>query len=1221
MESWFLSKHAPWLCGFFVCMMMLPIFMIGQTQGVCTEEERKALLNIKASLNDFCYKYDVGIINLLPTWVDHGNTGGSRRNECCNWERVKCNMTTGHVTYLSLGNMIAKNAYMDDRIWSLNVSLFLHFKELRSLDLSLNHLDDTILSTGLERLSSLKKLETFNLSYNSIGSGLFPSLGGITSLKILDMSYTAKDYNPSSSKAEHKTKIQNDISILEALENLVVLDLTMSGSSGTFKMQGSEKVSRLKSLETLYLGDNKFNGTIITSLSAIQSLKEVDLSNNPLSAFPTEDQGFLLFFTGCESLSRLEMLETITLRRTHLDKSLISCLSFLPSLKNLDLSDSNSTNLGSSFPMQELSSFRELESLDLSYCHLESLTSNGTINNKLVRLMLDDNLFQKDVMRSIAAFPSLRILFLNFGLGYDFKEIPFELPHLPDMEILRLRGNNFNGMLPIEALASFHHLEVLDLNLNSFSGSIPSTIQSLSSLRTISFADNYLNGSLPESGLCDLKNLHELDLSDNMFSGSLPECFNRLSSLKLFDISSNLFTGTLPPSLFANLTSLEYVDFSINKFEDSFSFSLFSNHTKLEVVAFKSDNDKFVVITEEPKGWIPTFQLKVLVLSNCHINSVPSFLLLQHELRVLDMSHNSLVGHFPIWLIKNNTVLEFLTLRNNSLHGNISMSSLLRNDLMVYLDISENLVRGTIPSDIQKLFPRLIYLNISKNYLDGVIPSSVGDLGYLTALDLSHNQLSGEVPTGLLTNLSNLLYLKLSDNSLQGEVLSGNLSFGSLTRLQLDSNLFTGKIASVTGENINMGLLDISNNSFSGMIPHWIGNMSNLRELLVRNNRLEGQFPCGTTSFVFLDISYNSFSGPIPSCLNWHYVTHLHLGSNRFTGSIPASFKNLTSVLTLDIENNSLSGSIPEFLGELSNLRILLLGKNKFRGSISKQLCQLRNASLIDLSSNFLSGSIPPCLENITGATYPAFIQSRFSRDSFGASVDFRPDFSEDEFETEDIAVFTIKSMPRLYKGKILDNMTGLDLSCNKLTGEIPPELGRLTQIHVLNLSHNQLTGPIPVSFSNLSNIESMDLSSNRLSGKVPSELTKLNSLAVFNVSNNNLSGRLPDLTAQFGTFSSASYEGNPFLCGKPLEKQCTTTTKSPTIIVPPAEEGTEKWYDIDMASFYATWAVVMLGFAAVLYMNPYWRRRWLDFVEECMYKCYYFLYDLVRKPSMLFRN
>lgn len=50
------------------------------------------------------------------------------------------------------------------------------------------------------------------------------------------------------------------------------------------------------------------------------------------------------------------------------------------------------------------------------------------------------------------------------------------------------------------ALASLQHLEVLDLSANNFVGSIPSTIQTLSSLRALSFSKNGLNGSLPDDG-------------------------------------------------------------------------------------------------------------------------------------------------------------------------------------------------------------------------------------------------------------------------------------------------------------------------------------------------------------------------------------------------------------------------------------------------------------------------------------------------------------------------------------------------------------------------------------------------------------------------------------------------------------------------------------------------------------------------------------------------
>ncbi|KAD6454706.1 hypothetical protein E3N88_09412 [Mikania micrantha] len=828
----------------------------------------------------------------------------------------------------------------------------------------------------------------------------------------------------------------------------------------------------------------------VYEISELTNLEMLDLSSNSLNVTPS--------IQDCKSLMRLERLESVSLSHNYFNKSIISCLSFLPSLNILDLMYSN--NLG------KLSSLRELKTLDMRKCGLESLPLN-------------------------------------------------EVPNLPYLEVLILSRNNLNGTLPMEALASFHHLKLLDFSFNNFVGSITSTIKSLSSLEVVSFADNALNGSLYNDGFCDLKNLHELDLSDNMLDGNLPQCFSALSSLRFFDISSNQFTGIIPPSLFVNLTSLECVDFSYNKFEGSFLFSLFSNHTKLQFFRLEGGSEKIEVETEEPIGWIPMFQLKFLVLSNC-INKrpkgsvVPSFLLQQHNLRLLDLSHNFLRGQVPNSLLKNNKNLEVLKLVDNSFRG-------------------------------------VIHMRHKSN---------------INTLDMSGNH------------------------------ITGNLSLGNLQILRLDNNCFTGNIGINTSE-ASMGLivLDISENHFTGRIPSWMSNMCSYSyypdggcELVARNNCLDGPFPCGKTSFDFLDISQNSFSGPIPSCINLKYTKHLHLGSNRFTGLIPDAFQNLTNLLTLDISQNYFSGRIPEFLGELSNLRILLLGKNNFIGSIPEKLCQLNKVSLIDISSNFLTGLIPRCLNNITGPKQLAFIQKNmgvygvtyykidlvlgYHIDETVRTIDF------DRFETLDEIQFTTKKNPLSYKGNILDYMSGLDLSSNKLTGEIPEELGMLTHILALNLSHNKLSGPIPVSFSNLSQIESLDLSSNSLSGKVPSELIQLTKLEVFDVSYNNLSGRLPERKAQFGTFGKESYEGNPLLCGTPLENNCTTT---PQVSEPSTKKDTEKWYDIDKESFYgsscSTWFVFMLGFVVILYINPYWRRRWLEFVEECMYTCYYFLYDFVR--------
>nr|KAJ0227914.1 hypothetical protein LSAT_V11C100013990 [Lactuca sativa] len=1067
-------------------MMMIAILIFRPTQGGCIEEERRALLDIKSS---FINSYDSNPEHLLPTWIDYGN--GS---ECCDWERVKCNTTTGHVTELSLCNVneISNQhvSYGFRGYWPLNVSLFLHFEELTSLNLSNNYLDGAIMKTELGKLKSLKKLEILDLSRNfDIDNGIIPSLGALTSLKILDLSTTdLGGYFPTNGKFYK----------FAALENLEMLDLTGCHFSGTFQIQGSERVSILNKLEILNLGGNNFNDSLITSLR------------------------------------------------------------FIPSLKTLDL---HGIALSRSFPAQELAHLTNLEKLDLSFTGLKGI-------------------------------PNI--------------EANSEFDMLPTLEALFLKTNAFT---------SLHNLEVLDLRENNFVGIIPSAIQALSSLRVVSFANNKLNGSLPD-GFCELKNLRELDLSDNMFDGSLPQCFSSLSSLKLLDISSNQFTGKLLPSLIANLTSLEYVDFSHNKFEGSFSFSSFSNHTKLEVVVFSSDNNKFEVETEEPIGWIPMFQLKILALSNCNVNRrkgqvVPRFLLHQRELILVDVSHNSLEGQFPNWLIDNNVNLQILNLRNNSF-GGIILMPLLTNSNMNGLDISENHMNGTIPEEMQKFLPYISVLNLSRNALSGVIPSSICNLSELLIMDLSDNELSGEVPKEFLTNHSQISILKLSRNKLHGQVLSGNLRLGNFRRIHLDSNNFTGEIGTKSTEIYEgLSVLDISNNFFTGMIPAWISNMRGVDvrcELLARNNSLEGSFPCGTAQFSFLDISQNSFSGPIPSCLDLQYMEHLHLGSNRFTGSVPNAFRNLTNVLTLDIGNNNLSGMIPEFLGELSKLRILLLRKNNFSGVIPKQLCKLSNASLIDVSYNSLFGSIPSCLQNITGPVHLAFIEKSlmtysimsFYTHSSVLNKMFYPQRLNWMFETQDEVRFTTKSLSLPYKGDILDIMSGLDLSCNKLTSEIPEELGLLTQIRALNLSHNQLIGPIPVNFSNLANIESLDLSSNGLTGKLPSELIKLTSLSIFNVSHNNLSGRLPEMKSQFGTFTEASYEGNPLLCGPPLEKKCTTNSQ---VTHPSVEEDNDKWYDINMTSFYgsssSTCIVVLFGFFALLYINPHWRRRWLDWVED----------------------
>lgn len=708
--------------------------------------------------------------------------------------------------------------------------------------------------------------------------------------------------------------------------------------------------------------------------------------------------------------------------------------------------------------------------------------------------------------------------------------------------------------------------------------------------------------------MCELKNLEELDLSQNTFEGVLPSCLHNLTSLRLLDLSHNRFKG-------------------------SFSFSSLANHSKLEVVSLASDNNKFEVETEYP-NWVPMFQLKILVLSKCNLNkftgSIPKFLQSQSKLVVLDLSHNNLKGRFPSWLCENNSGLKILKLRNNSLMGQIHVTPY-PNINFLWMDVSDNQLDGKFQENLAEMVPHLNHLNLSNNVLEGDIPSSIGEMMHLYQLDLSSNHFSGELPKELVSGCISLLYvLKLSNNKFHGQLFSRHFNL-SLLSLHADNNEFTGTLSDVISRSPKLSLLDVSNNYMSGEIPSWIGNMTRLRTLVLHNNFFRGQFPCELVLSGFFDVSYNALSGSLPSCNNLQHSEHVHLQGNRLTGSLPDNFLNSSSLLTLDIRYNNLSGSIPDSIAALPNLRILLLRGNHLSGFIPEQFCLLTKISLMDLSKNSFSGSIPTCFHLINfgeieenshvfaqGIAYPSYglmvyIDNDYKKAGYG--------IREDEGYDEQVEVeFITKNRPSSYKGDILNFMSGLDLSLNNLSGEIPYELGKLSSIHALNLSHNWLTGSIPKSFSNLAQLESLDLSYNNLSGEIPSELIGLNFLAVFSVAYNNLTGRTPDMKAQFGTFGETSYDGNPLLCGPLLKRKCNSIVEPPYSSPTSSNESEGKWYEngpvVFSASFAGAYIVILLGFATVLYINPYWRRRWFNFIKECIYSCYDFASDLFYKLS-----
>ena len=91
-----------------------------------------------------------------------------------------------------------------------------------------------------------------------------------------------------------------------------------------------------------------------------------------------------------------------------------------------------------------------------------------------------------------------------------------------------------------------------------------------------------------------------------------------------------------------------------------------------------------------------------------------------------------------------------------------------------------------------------------------------------------------------------------------------------------------------------------------------------------------------------------------------------------------------------------------------------------------------------------------------------------------------------------------------------MSELTKLDLSENKLSGEIVDALGNLKKLEVLNLSFNELRGEIPEALKNCKVLTGLSLSNNSLTGDIPSILGKLSELTSCKLNDNNFSGNFP---------------------------------------------------------------------------------------------------------------
>ena len=510
------------------------------------------------------------------------------------------------------------------------------------------------------------------------------------------------------------------------------------------------------------------------------------------------------------------------------------------------------------------------------------------------------------------------------------------------------------------------------------------------------------------------------------------------------------------------------------------------------------------------------------------------------KLTSLDLSSNNLTGTIPTEL-GDLTELTSLDLSSNNLAGNIPTDL---GDLTVLtsLDLSSNNLASDIPIELGDLI-ELRNLLLHNNSLTGTVPTDLGDLTMLRTLRLDGNKLTDAIPDEL-TRIPTLTAFRIDSQTVEP---------GDMALCVPQANVFTNWLAGITSLVANPG--------------HAPRCERTLREdweaLIAFYNATDGANWTTTTEWV---AGVAADQAPTAAKLDdWHGVTvtngrvaELDLGNNNLTGNIPTELGNLTALTSLDLDDNNLTGNIPTELGNLTDLTSLDLNDNSLTGSLPAALGNLTDLTSLQLHSNKLTGRLPKKLTDLTAleilttnmqtvdagqivlcvpqtTAFDTWLAGII--DDFGAPtaiVDRCAGSLQEDWEAlkalynatngtgwmtntgwiTGVAATQVPTATQLssWHGVTVSSgrVTKVELNTNNLSGDLPTELGNLTELTTLALNDNSLRGTIPTELGDLTVLTTLSLRNNLLTGAIPTELGDLTKLTSLSLRSNNLEGTVP---------------------------------------------------------------------------------------------------------------
>ncbi|KAH7854066.1 hypothetical protein Vadar_009668 [Vaccinium darrowii] len=879
-------------------------FCYGNTNTVCIEGEKRALLSFKQGLTDPS--------NQLSSW--------GVEDDCCNWAGVVCDNVTGHVLALHLQNPSFDSDYSLGG--EINSSL-VNLKQLKHLDLSRNDFGGIPVPSFI---GSMANLQYLNLSKAGFGGAVPHQLGKLSSMRFLSLG------------SAFPTRLDvGNLQWVLGLSHLEVLDL--SGGNFTTAPDWLQVMNKLPSLVELHLSYCNLDHIPQQVSVNFTSLAVLDLSHN---SFDSMIPSWIFSLSGLVSLE--------------LSWSAFQCPfpSVVPNMTSLRYLDLYYNDLNCTIPSW-MYSFNRLEFLDLAYNGLEGGISNEIGNLTSVKTI---DLYGNKLIGTLPDAIGELVYVNSLDLGYNEFEgrLPRSLGNLCNLRFLDMSGNKFSGELfTVSSKCEEYALESMFLYNNQLSGQLPNQFGQFGNIRELDLRNNLLSGPIPDT-LGSLASITSINLAENQLNGTIPESLGQLSNLQDLDLSDNLLQGIVSEVQFTNLRNL----YSLYAAPNQLTLKVSPDwNPPFQLVYLDLANwhlgPKFPMWLQSQKV-LQSIDLSCTGISD----QIPTwFWNTSSSASYRNLSNNQIHGEIPYLDALRDDSKVYL--HSNKFSGPLPLLS----SNLSELDFSENLFSGALSHFLcdWKEAPSLMVLHLGDNNLTGTIPSSMGLLSSLQSLHLRNNRLSGEIPSAL-QNCSYLKVVDLSENEFNGSIhkwVGERLS--SLMVLSLRGNKLEGVVPPELCQLSSLQVLDLANNNLSGAIPRCINNLTSMAVKLNNSDPIifgyeyeyKGRTIEGYLEKAILVMKGGSYQYDKILAL----VALMDLSNNNISGNIPEEITSLQGLISLNLSGNHLRGAIPKKIGNMGWLGSLDLSRNQLYGEIPQTMSGMTLLSYLNLSYNNLSGAIP----------------------------------------------------------------------------------------------------------------------------------------------------------------------------------------------------------------------------------------------------------------------